>query len=206
MVQTLQARAIDLRYLIDHFKLELAQDPQFFWEWQVGLPELTDIEKQGLDKVKAGYLNLLNYPPVLERAVQISVLGPMLFLADFYLPPFHIKTEKSIEIQAEDEGVIVRGQIDILLLKEQFWVMAIESKEFSFSTDAGLAQLLAYMLANPTPEKPDFGLIATGSTFTFVKLVQGETPQYATSDQFGILNRTNGLYDVFRILKRISQL
>lgn len=26
MVQTLQARAIDLRHLIDHFKLELAQD------------------------------------------------------------------------------------------------------------------------------------------------------------------------------------
>jgi hypothetical protein len=206
MVQTLQARTIDLRYLIDHFKLELVQDEQFFWEWQVGLPELTEVETQFLDKVKAGYLNLLNYPPVLEKAVQISILGPMLFLADFYLPPFHIKTEKSIEIQAEDEGVIVRGQIDILLLKEQFWVMVIESKEFSFSTDAGLAQLLAYMLANPNSDKPGFGLIATGSTFTFVKLVQGEVPQYATSDQFGILNRTNGVYDVFRILKQISQL
>ncbi|MBD1868761.1 restriction endonuclease subunit R [Oculatella sp. FACHB-28] len=206
MVQTLQARTIDLRHLIDHFKLELAQDEQFFREWQVGLPEITDVERQFLDKVKAGYLNLLNYPPVLEKAVQISVLGPLLFLADFYLPPFHIKAEKSVEIQAEDEGVIVRGQIDILLLKEQFWLMAIESKEFSFSTDAGLAQLLAYMLANPNPDKPGFGLIATGSTFTFVKLVQGEVPQYATSDQFGILNRTNGLYDVFRILKRISQL
>ncbi len=33
--------------------------------------------------------------------------------------------------------------------------MAIETKRVSFSLEAGLAQILAYMLANPNPEKPN---------------------------------------------------
>lgn len=205
-MQTLQARDVNLRDLIDQFGLELGQDEQFFWEWQQDLPEITDSERQFLDKVKAAYMNLVSYPPLLEKAVQISILSPMLFLADFYLPPFHIKTEKSIEIATEDEGVIIRGQLDILLLKEQFWVMAIESKAFSFSIEAGLAQLLAYMMANPHPERPGFGMVATGGSFIFVKLVRDAVPRYATSDQFAVLNQKNGIYDAFRILRRIGQL
>jgi hypothetical protein len=206
MVQTLQAKTVTLRDLIDTFGLQLLQDDQFFREWQEGLPEVTDAEKQFLDKVKTGYFNLINYPPLLEKAIQISVLSPILFLAGFYLPPFQIKAEKSVEIAAEDEGIVIRGQIDILLVKEQFWVMVIESKEVSFSIEAGLAQLLAYMLANPHPEKPGFGMITTGGSFTFVKLVQQKIPQYATSKVFEIRNPGNELYEVFQILKRIGQL
>jgi hypothetical protein len=200
-MQTLQARDINLRDLIDQFGLELVRDEQFFWEWQQDLPEITDSEQQFLDKVKASYINLVSYPPLLEKAVQISILSPMLFLADF-----HIKTEKSIEIAEEDDGVMIRGQLDILLLKEQFWVMAIESKAFSFSIEAGLAQLLACMMANPHPERPGFGMIATGGSFIFVKLVKDAMPRYATSDQFAVLNQKNGIYDAFRILRRIGQL
>ncbi len=133
------------------------------------------------------------------------MLSPLFFLAGFYLPPFQIKAEKSIEITAEDEGTIVRGQIDILLIKEQFWVMAIESKRASFSIEAGLAQLLSYMLTSPHPDRPGFGMIASGSDYIFVKLVRGETAKYSTSEQFAMRNR-NDLYEVFKILKRISQL
>ncbi|UBF29349.1 restriction endonuclease subunit R [Kovacikia minuta CCNUW1] len=206
MVQTLQASNVNLRVLIDTFGLQRRRDDQFFGEWREDLPELTDSEKQFLNKVKEGFLNLVDHPPIQERAVQVSILGPMLFLADFYLPPFHIQTEKSIEISEEDEGVVIRGQVDILLVKEQFWIMVIESKGFSFSTEAGLAQLLAYMLANPHSSRPGFGMMATGGIFQFVKLVQGNPPQYAISDQFGTLNQVNGIYEVFRILKRIGQL
>jgi hypothetical protein len=35
----------------------------FFREWQDDLPEITDLEKQALDRVKASYLNLIKYPP-----------------------------------------------------------------------------------------------------------------------------------------------
>jgi hypothetical protein len=206
MVQTLPAKEVTLRDLTDQFGLTLVRNDRFFPEWQEGLPNLTEFEMQVLDKIKAGYENLRSDPPVLERAVQLSVIGPMLFLADFYLPPFHIRAEQSTEVTAEDEDMVIRGKLDVLLLKDGFWLMVIESKGFKFSPEVGVAQLLAYMLSSPDRDRPIFGLIASGSEFQFFKLVQGGTPQYAMSDHFATLNRINGLYDVFRIMKRIGQL
>jgi hypothetical protein len=43
----------------------------------------------------AGYLNLLKKPPLLENAVRMAVLHPLLFIAGFYLSPFQVKPEKS---------------------------------------------------------------------------------------------------------------
>jgi hypothetical protein len=149
MVQTIQAKDIDLRYLITNFGIQLVEDEEFFREWQDDLPEITDLEKQLLDKVKAGYLNLLNYPPMLEDVVRMAVLDPILFMGEFYLAPFYVKSEQPIDIAEEDEGVIIKGRIDTLVLKDQFWVMVIESKQAAFSIEEGLAQILAYMLGNP---------------------------------------------------------
>lgn len=206
MVQTIQAKDITLRDLIAIYGIELVEDEHFFREWEDELPEVTDLDKQLLDRVKAGYINLLNYPPLLEGVVRMAVLDPILFIAGFYLSPFHIKAEKSVEIAVEDEGVIIKGQLDVLVLREQLWVMVIESKQASFSIEAGLAQILAYMLANPHPEKPCFGMITTGGSFIFIKLVQGEKPQYATSNLFDVRNRGNELYKVLSILKKLSTL
>ncbi len=205
MTQTIQASYVDLRYLIDKFGLQLVEDNLFFREWQESLPEITDSDKQYLDKVKAGFINLLNYPPLLEDVVRMSVLDPILFLADFYLRPFYIKSEEPIDIITEDEGTIIKGKIDTLVLKDQLWVMLIESKRASYSVEAGLAQILAYMLGNPNPEKPSYGMITTGGTFVFIKLVKAETPRYALSDIFEVRNRGNALYDVIKILKHLSQ-
>jgi hypothetical protein len=206
MTQAIQAKDINLRYLIDTFGIQLVENDDFFREWQDYFPEITDLDKQLLDKVKAGFINLLNYPPLLEDIVRMAVLDPILFIADFYLHPFYVKSEESIDIVTEDEGVIIKGRIDTLVLKEQFWVMVIESKRASYSIEEGLAQILAYMLANPHPEKPSFGMITTGGSFIFIKLVKGEILQYATSKLFAIRNPVNELYDVLRILKRLSQL
>jgi hypothetical protein len=206
MTQTIQAKDINLRYLIDRFGIQLVENDQFFREWQDNLPEITDLDKQLLDKVKAGFINLLNYPPMLEDVVRMAVLDPILFIADFYLNPFYVKSEESVDIVTEDEGVIIKGRIDTLILKDQFWVMVIESKRASYSIEEGLAQILAYMLANPHPDKPCFGMITTGGSFIFIKLVKSEIIQYATSKLFAIRNPGNDLYDVFRILKRLSQL
>lgn len=202
----IQAKDVTLRDLTLQFGLQFTEDEQFFREWQDNLPEITDNQKQFLDKVRTGFLNLILDPPLLEKTIQITILGPLLFIAEFFLAPFQIKTEQSIEISAEDEGMIIRGQIDILLVKEQLWVVAIESKRFSFSVEAGLAQLLAYMLANPHPNKPGFGLIVTGGTFMFVKLIKNTVSEYGVSRVFALRNRGNELYEVFRILKHISQL
>lgn len=206
MTQMIQAKDINLRYLIDRFGIQLVENDQFFREWQDNLPQITDLDRQLLDKVKAGYINLLNYPPMLEDIVRMAILDPILFIADFYLHPFYVKSEEPIDLVTEDEGVIIKGRIDTLILKDQFWVMVIESKRASYSIEEGLAQILAYMLANPHPDKPAFGMITTGGSFIFIKLVKGEIPQYATSKLFAIRNPVNELYDVFRILKRLSQL
>jgi hypothetical protein len=206
MVQTIQAKDVDLRYLITNFGIQFVEDEQFFREWQDDLSEITDLEKQLLDKVKAGYLNLLNYPPMLEDVVKMAVLDPILFIGNFYLSPFYVKSEETIDIAEKDDDVIIKGRIDTLVLKDQFWVMVIESKQAAFSIEEGLAQILAYMLGNPSPDQPSFGMITTGGSFVFIKLVKGAIPQYATSRVFITRNPGNELYSVFRILKRLSQI
>jgi hypothetical protein len=192
--------------LIVKFGIQLVEDEQFFWEWQDNLPEITHFDTQLLDKVKSGFVNLLNYPPLLEDVVRMAVLDPILFIGDFYLAPFYVKSEESVDIISDDEGVIIKGKIDTLVLKDQLWVMVVESKKAAFSIEEGLAQILAYMLGNPHPEKPSFGMITTGGSFVFVKLVKGEVPQYALSKVFITRNPGNELYEVLKILKRLSQL
>lgn len=206
MVQAISASQVDLRDLTQRFKLQATRDPALFPEWRDNLPELTENEQQVLDKIQTGYWNLVEHPPLLERAIQTSVLGPILLLGDVYLPPFHIQAEKSIEIAAEDGDQLIRGRIDVLLIKTDFWVLVIESKEAEFSVEAGLPQLLSYLLANPDRDKPSYGLIVSGGSFLFIKLVQGDVNQYGLSRIFEIRNPGNDLYDVLKILKRIAQL
>lgn len=205
MVQSIQAQKIDLRYLIDNFGIELVEEESFFPEWQENLPEISELDQQLLDRVKAGFINLLNYPPMLEGVVKMAVLDPILFIAGFYLNPFYVKSEKSVEIAVEDEGIIIKGRIDTLVLKDQFWVMVIESKKAAFSIEEGLPQVLAYMLGNPQKDKPSYGMISTGGTFVFVKLVRNDKLKYATSRVFATRN-PGDLYNVLRILKRLSQI
>lgn len=206
MTQTLQARNVNLRDLIDQFGLQEVQDDDFFWEWRSQLPDLSQTDKWFLDQAKAAFFNHLKYPPLLEKVVQVTLLSPLLFLGGFFLPPFHIQAERSIEISRDDGDVIIRGQLDFVLLKNDLWVVVIESKQAEFSVEAGLAQLLAYMMGSSNGEKPVFGLVIAGGSFLFTKLVRLPTPQYATSDEFKLRNRSeNELYEVLRILKRLAQ-
>jgi hypothetical protein len=206
MVQTIHARNVAMYDLRTKFEIELVEDDQFFREWQDDLPEISETEKQRLDRVKASYRNLLERPPLLENTVKMVVLSPFLDLADFYLAPFHVTSEKSVEIIDEDEGTIVRGQLDVLALFQEFWVVVIESKKAAFSLEVGVPQLLAYMLANLNSDRPTYGLLMNGSNFLFVKLVKRETPQYAFSRWFSMFNPGNDLYSVLSILKRLGEL
>ena len=207
MTQTVQAQNINLRYLIDHFNLQWIRDQEFFREWQEDLPEITDLEKQLLDQVQEGYFNLLQNPPVLEDIVRMALVDPILFIGKFFLHPYHIRSEESIILEIPDSDILIKGRIDTLVLKEKLWVMVIESKRAEFSMEVGLAQLLAYLLASPNLDRPNYGLIVTGSDFVFVKLIQVENiPQYATSKVFATRNPGNELYDVLRILIRLSKI
>ncbi|MEG4836679.1 type I restriction endonuclease [Microcoleus sp. B9-D4] len=203
MTQSIQAKTLTLLDVETKFNFQLCEDEQFFREWIDDLPEISDDKKRALDNVKAGYINSVKYA-MLEDTVKMVVLAPLLFLADFYLTPFHIEAEKSVELTIEDEDTIVRGSIDVLLLLKSFWVVAIEAKRSQYSVEAGLPQLLFYMLNDPSPEPVTFGLLTNGSSFRFIKMTKRDTPQYAVSKLFDIANPGNELYEVFRILKRLA--
>ncbi len=98
MVQTIQSQELTLRYLIDNFGLQLVRDEQFFREWQDDLPEISDLEKELLNQVQEGYFNLLQNPPFLEDIVRMAIVGPILFIGNFFLYPYHIRSEKSINL------------------------------------------------------------------------------------------------------------
>ncbi|MEG4036353.1 type I restriction endonuclease [Microcoleus sp. S36b_A4] len=203
MTQSLQAKTLTLHDVKTKFNFQLCEDEQFFREWIDDLPEITDEEKRYLDKVKAGYTNSADHS-MIEDTVKMVVLAPLLFLADLYLNPFHIEAEKSVELVTVDEGILVRGSIDVLLLIESFWVVAIEAKRAQYSVEAGLPQLLFYMLNDPSPEPLTFGLLTNGSSFRFIKVTKGDIPEYAVSKLFDIGSPGNELYEVFRILKRLA--
>ncbi|MBW4670399.1 MAG: type I restriction endonuclease subunit R [Cyanomargarita calcarea GSE-NOS-MK-12-04C] len=205
MVQTIQAREISLYELEEKFGLQLVTDSKFFTEWRENLPSLTDAEKQALERVRSNYFNLSKRRQMSEEAVKMVVLSPILDLAGFYQSPYEIETEKSIEISAEDESIIVKGNIDVLVINKRLWVMVIESKSTKFDVITALPQALAYMLDTPNVEQPTFGLIVNGREFVFLKLVQQEKPKYVRSDALSI-EKENELQQVVSVLKVIGNL
>ncbi|AFZ18747.1 type I restriction endonuclease [Allocoleopsis franciscana] len=205
MVQTLKAKEISLYELEENFGLQLITEAQFFPEWVENLPTLNEAEKQALARVKSNYLNLTRRRPMSEEAVKMVVLSPLLDLAGFYQSPFEIETETSVEISAEDDGVIVKGNIDVLVLQKRFWMLVIESKSTKFDVMSALPQALAYMLYAPSIEQPTFGLLVNGRECVFLKLIHSEKPQYARSYALSI-ERDDDLHQVLSILKRLTQL
>lgn len=204
MVKTIAAEKITLYDLEQQFKLQQTEDASFFSEWQESLPALTDIEKQRLARVEAIVANL-ERRSVLENTVKLAVVAPLLDLSGLFLPPFYVSTEDSVEIAATDEDIVVRGRIDVLVLKEQLWVLVIESKRAEFSPKVGIPQALSYMLAAPNGNRPRYGLVTNGTDFIFLKLLCQDVPRYGRSRQF-VLGQDHDLEQVLQILKRLAEI
>jgi len=215
MIQVIQAQNITLAYLKQKFALHKSEDEQFFTEWFDYIPEISELEKQYLDRVKNNYLNVLENAPLLEDAVKMVVLSPLLDLAGFYRHPFYIATEESVEISeqividdeetSEENQEIIKGKIDVLVLQDKLWLLIIESKRSSFSLAKAIPQALTYMLGNPQPEYPVYSLVMNGEDFQFMKLLKQDQPVYALSDRFTLYRRENELYKVLNILKNLGQ-
>jgi Type I restriction enzyme R protein N terminus (HSDR_N) len=137
--------------------------------------------------------------------VKMVVLAPLLDLAGFYHKPFRIETETGIDVEMEDEGLIIRGRIDVLVLKARLWLLVIESKRSDFAVTRAIPQALAYMLGNPEIVQPTFGMITNGNEFLFLKSIRTNTSEYASSKLFSLINPNNELYEVLQILKRLGK-
>lgn len=208
MVQTLAiSKAITtIADVEEKFNLTPTDDKQFFTEWFQDLPELTDEEKITLDKVRHRLSRHRRRGNLAEGTVNLLVVSPLLELAGFYDEPFFIRTEPQVEILLEDQDEILRGRIDTLVIKERLWVLVVESKR-SISFAAAIPQALTYMMANPNLNQPVYGMVCDGDLFMFIKLLKQDPPQYDFSDTFSLLLlRQNKLYDILRVLKRISGL
>jgi hypothetical protein len=202
MVQTLAIEKVTLYDLEQAFNLCFIEDATFFHEWQDTLPSLTISERERLQRVQAAYANL-ERRSLLENTVKMAIVAPLLDLAGFFLPPFYVDTETTVEIVAEEAGVQLRGRMDVLVLIEQIWVLIIESRRAEFSLKVGIPQVLSYMLATPESERPLYGLVTNGSSFLFLKLVMADVPRYARSKEF-ILAQDDGLVLTLQIMKRLG--
>ncbi|MEL6383306.1 MAG: type I restriction enzyme HsdR N-terminal domain-containing protein [Cyanobacteria bacterium J06626_18] len=201
MVQAIRANEVTLRQLKQAFGLQPALDPAFFPEWSDVNGALSAAEQQQLDRVKANFTELMEDPPMLGNSVKMVVLAPLLDLTGFYYRPFRIETETSVELEMEDEGVVIRGRIDVLVLKNRLWLLVIESKRSDFAVTRAIPQALAYMLSNPELNQPTFSLITNGNEFLFLKAICQPSAQYASSHLFSLVNPQNELHGVFQILR-----
>lgn len=203
MTQTVAIEKVTVFELEQRFNLRLDHEPSFFSEWQYNLPELTAAEHERLKRVEAAYTNL-ERRSLLENTVKLAILSPLLDLAGFFLPPFYIETEKTVEIMAEHDEFQLRGRIDILVLMQQLWLLVIESKRAAFSLKVGIPQALSYMLASPNVGVSTFGLVTNGSSFVFLKMEKTDTTaRYAKSKEF-ILGQDEGLELTLRIMKQLA--
>ena len=181
------------------------EDEAFFAEWQAQLPNLSDAEQTGLDRLRRRLLYHRAYGELLEGAVTLLVASPLLEMAGFYDPPFRMKAEAAIEIAIDDGEETLRGRIDILILQNQLWVMVLECKKTTISTRSALPQALAYMMANPDLDKPRFGMLTNGDDVLFVKLMAQPAPEYGLSRAFSIYTVRSELRSAFQVLKHLGQ-
>lgn len=214
MLQILRAGDLTLHQVKAQFGLREATEPSFFLEWQENLGDLSAEEMKSLDQLKTNFLYLLEFP-MSEEAVKLVILSPLLSKANFFEPPFHLKTEASVQIELQNddrsnedysEPQIVRGRIDVLLLRDEFWVLVVEVKEKGFSLENAIAQALTYMMTSPHSDRPVYGFATNGSEFIFLKTIQSPTPQYALSDLFTLRRQSNDLHTVLKVLKAIEQI
>ena len=201
MAQSIAAKDVTLRELKQNFGIQISQDAAFFNEWLDEFTPLSEEDHHLLDRVKANFLELMEDPPMLENTVKMVVLAPLLDLAGFYHKPFRLETETAIAVEMKDGGAIIRGRIDVLVIKNQLWLLVIESKRSDFAVTRAIPQALAYMLSNSETMHSTFGMITNGNEFLFLKTSQN---QYANSRLFSLVNPNNELYEVLQILKHLG--
>lgn len=187
------------------FNLSRTEDATVFSEWQTPLPRLSAVEQTALDELRQRYLYQRSVGQLLEGTVTLLLASPLLTIAGFYDPPFPVRSEESVQLTLDDGEEVLQGRIDVLVLLNQLWVVMLESQKTALSVWAALPQTLAYLMANPQPDQPSFGMMINGDEILFMKLVQGSQRVYAVSRVFAPFTSSQELHSALQILKRIGQ-
>jgi hypothetical protein len=206
MATTVPATSLSLYDLEQKFQLTLTSVAQETWIWTQCTPDfLSSTERQALERIVMNYNNQVRYLPLSEELVKMVVLSPLLDLAGFYSHKFRLVTEDPVEIVLQEEGEMLRGRIDVLIVQDQFWVLAIESKWMQLDVMAALPQLLVYLLSSPPQAVEPLGLLTNGREFVFAQVVRSpsQAPQYTWSDALAI-NRPQELQRVLATLRTIA--
>lgn len=190
-----------LKDIENNFQVFPNTNLDFFPEWQNDLPQLTEAEKDTLDRIKASYLYNSLEGGLTEATINLLLVSPLLYLAGYCDPPFKIRAEKTIEITLEEDDKKYRGRIDILVLQDQLWLTIIESKQTHLSFSVAIPQALTYMIGSPQKHHPIFGLVTNGDSFLFLKLYQAHYGFSTDYSLYGLPN--NELYSVLQVMKKL---
>lgn len=233
MVQVFPAHEISLSTLERDFGLREVHRPEGLTQWELDFmcgqdqPQLTEAEEFEIEKIRKGYLNQRRSirRSFTENMVHDSIVDPLLWLCGFYSEPFHVEPEFPVtyelpSLKHESPAIPVVGAIDKLVLYKNQWILSVEVKKphryrqgFSHKNlNMAKAQLLSYMLGNPSTQNISYGLITNGSYFYAIKLFKiapdSEDPDYIYYRDFcaGASSNQKALNPVYQFLKYIKHL
>lgn len=184
------------------FGLSRTELADFFSEWVSSLPEIFPNDQANLEILWNRYIYHRSEGHLLESTVMLLLVSPLLTLAGFYDPPFRIKAEESVHLTVSDSEEVLQGRIDVLILLDRLWVMVLDSKKTMLSVWSAVPQALAYLQANPNPNRPTFGMLTNGDDILFIKV---QDHHYAFSRVFSPLFSQSDLSLSLQVLRHISQ-
>jgi hypothetical protein len=91
----------------------------------------------------------------------------------------------------------------VLVLRDRFWIIVLESKKTMLSVWSALPQTLAYLMASPNGDRPTFAMLTNGDDIVFVKL---EGKQYAMSQVLSPLVNQGELVIAWQVLRKIAEI
>ncbi|MGI2905296.1 type I restriction endonuclease subunit R [Tolypothrix sp. VBCCA 56010] len=117
-----------------------------------------------------------------------------------------LESKRTIAVPIQMRYNIISSRVGARQCRAPTGVPHVTENCYTISVMSALPQTLAYMMANPQPDKPIFGMMTNGDGIIFVKLTQQDRPQYDISRVFSPAPLQNELYTVLQILKRIGQI
>ena len=192
------------------FGLSRSELKDFFTEWYDELPEMNSSDRASLEVLWRRYIYHRSGGHLLESTVMLLLVSPLLTITGLYDPPFLLKAEESVLIKISDSEETLQGRIDVLVLRDRFWIIVLESKKTMLSVWSALPQTLAYLMASPNGggthpagNRPTFAMLTNGDDIVFVKL---EGKQYGMSQVLSPLVNQGELEVAWRVLRKIAEI